>query len=134
MRRFWFVLLLAPFASGEPIANPSIDVTATSQTITFGAPTRQSLCIRGGLSGDDEIYYRIFTDCETSAAAVADAANTIKLVAQESDCYDFSAGEGGSASTGCIASGYAAISLICAGGETATASYRAKEGTSGGPR
>ena len=133
MRGIWkaFLVLLPVVMFAEPIANPSIDVTGTSQTITFDKPY-QSVCIRGGLSGQDEIYYRLFTDCETSAAAVADAANTIKLVAQESDCYDFAAGEGGTST--CAALGYMAMSLVCAGGETATASYRAKEGTPGGPR
>ena len=127
MRRLLFVVLLALLAvaplQAEPFVNNDIDATATSQTISITGAPRTSVCIRGAASGDNEVFYRLFADNETPAAATDTCASCVRLEPTESDCYTFdSQGSEGrnTGDTGQTPTGYIAVSFICSAAETAS--------------
>ena len=116
MRRAIAFLLLALIAWGAPAyaevgcaSCNAISVTATSATKTF-TTAQSSLTIIN--DGANEVYLRVFTCADTSAAAVAGATAKIRLEANEHQSFTFNAKEGGL--------GYCAVSYVCSGGETAT--------------
>jgi len=131
MKKLWnalavcgvLVLVVAQWtAFAEPITNNAISATATSQTIYFGGQAKRHVCIRGGATGEQEVFYRLFTGCDTVAAATT---SNVRLEATEVDCYTFDfASEGGGSS--CVTNGYVALSIVCTAAETSTPRYAAK--------
>ena len=128
MKKLWnalavcgvLILVVAQWkAFAEPVTNNAIAATATSQTIYFGAPPKSSVCIRGGATGEQEVFYRLFTASDTVAAATT---SSVRLEPGEVDCYTFN----WSSEAGLGEYGYVALSLVCTAAETATPRYVAK--------
>lgn len=112
MKRFLAAILaaLALTVSAEPAFNGPLSVTSTSQTVTFAA-RRTSVTVINNSASANEMYVRVFTNCDTAAAATTAA---IEIKAGEIVTFSFNA------TTEC-GSGYTAISLVCDTAETATA-------------
>ena len=112
MKRFLaalLILLAVPLAAEVATSGP-LSVTSTSQTVTFAA-NRRTVAVINNSTSANELYFRLFTNCDTPAAATT---AYIELKAGESVSFTFN----GNSECG---SGYAAIALVCDTAETATA-------------
>ena len=111
MKRFLAAIIasLALVAAAEVSYNGPLSVTSTSQTVTF-ASKRSSVTVISNSTSANELYFRLFTNCDTAAAATT---ASIELKAGESVTFTYNG------SSECAA--YTAISLVCDTAETATA-------------
>ncbi len=114
------VLLVLAFALptlAEVDTNNAVSVTQTSQTITIGIrsePAYDVLVVNDSASVN-EMYIRLFDCNDTPAAATT---SDIRIEKGESRSYTRSRPASGDTQP---LKGYCAVSLICAGSETATA-------------
>lgn len=104
------LLVGAGLAFAEVYTSGPLSVTATSQTVTF-ASRRTSVTVINNSTSANELYFRLFTNADTPAAATT---SYVELKPGESIGFTFSpVTEAGS--------GYTAIALVCDTAETATA-------------
>ena len=105
------VLLALPLPLGaEVVTSGPLSVTATSQTVTF-SDRRTGVTIVNNSTSANELYFRLFTNCDTAAAATT---SYVELKPGEALDFTFNA------QSEC-GSGYTAVSLVCDTAETATA-------------
>lgn len=109
------LLAYAPPGLAEPLVNNSISVTSTSQTITL-AHAVGSIHIEN-LGTTNEMFVRVFTNTETSAAATTTTGFYIGSGKSLTLYFDPRWEPG---------SGYIALSLVCDTAETTTGRYVAK--------
>lgn len=110
------ILAVFALAAGAEVATSGpLSVTSTSQTITFST-RRSGVTIINNSASANELYFRLFTNCDTAAAATT---SYVELKPGESIGFSFNA------QTEC-GSGYTAISLVCDTAETATARVDSK--------
>lgn len=97
-------------ARAEVSGSNAVSVTSTSQTITFGA--HDTVILVNDSASANEAYARVFWCGETTAAATT--SSPIRM--EPGDFYTLRFNPRTEAGSG----GYCAVSLVTAGGETAT--------------
>ena len=118
MRRLFVLLLALGFTIAAPAStfdfvDNAVAVTAAAQTITVGTAARpmSSIVVDNTATGNDVVYARLFRTGE----AITPAAAT------DSGGYAIASGGILNRSSEQNQPGYVAVSLVCAGGDTATA-------------
>jgi len=113
MRRLAFLLgvaLLSVIPAHTEVKYQAVSATSTSQTRYFPAPVSSFLLCNYGAN---EIYYRIFDENDTPAAATTSYATLVAGTATAPICKSFTR-------TATMPAYYKAIAIICDTAETAT--------------
>ena len=105
------ILPLPPRVAHAEIGFQALSVTQTSQTFLLPKASANVLICN---LGTNEVYYRLFDQNDIPAAATTSNAMLVAGTATAPVCISFDKGP-------TVNAYYSAISIICAGGETATA-------------
>lgn len=119
-----FALFLASFVAADVQFEQTVAATATSQTITLGAP-KSSISVYNCSDGTtptcagEEIYFRLFS-CNDMQRGIVTTATTADTPLALGESVSFVV------NTSSEASLYCAISIVCTAAETATVRLMAK--------